>query len=262
MHQPPDHRPDPVEKLKGFLAPRTVDRPCRNQNPKVNVGLFGRTVCDPVMIQSSPADPSVALSQIGRHRRGRPNDLIRKALEFRRHPVYERDGCPGRPECDIKSFKVVVGSDGVDVLRGVHTPTRTAGDNRCQGSRSDRPEAGLPLTTVGPPVIRHSSHEHHEEHHRPSPMTPISRSRSGWPGRGAASDGRGRIQQQVAASASDCSGRDRPRTRSTVNGPGRRSTDDGRRPRFRTTAPVNGQRPWSWSTVDGPWISSRPSGAH
>jgi hypothetical protein len=154
-----------------------------------------------------------------------------------------------------------VGSDGVDVLRGVHTPTRTAGDNRCQGSRSDRPEAGLPLTTVGPPVIRHSSHEHHEEHHRPSPMTPISRSRSGWPGRGAASDGRGRIQQQVAASASDCSGRDRPRTRSTVNGPGRRSTDDGRRPRFRTTAPVNGQRPWSWSTVDGPWISSPAFGS-
>jgi len=46
MHQPPDHPPNPIEKLKGFLALRTVDRACRSQNPKVNLDLLGRTVSD------------------------------------------------------------------------------------------------------------------------------------------------------------------------------------------------------------------------
>jgi hypothetical protein len=61
MHQPPDHRPNPIEKLKGFLAHRTIDRAYRRQDPKVNVNLFGRTVSDAVVIQSCSADPSMPL---------------------------------------------------------------------------------------------------------------------------------------------------------------------------------------------------------
>ena len=174
------------------------------------------------MIQSSPSDPSMALSQICRHRRRRSNDLIRKTPEFRRDRVYERDGCPGRTERDFENLKVVVGSDGGDVLRGVHATPRTGGDNRCQGSRSDRPEAGLPLTTVGPAVIRHSSHEHHEEHHRRSHMTLISRSRSGRPG-----------QWTASGSASD----DRCSARFSVR------RQRWRRPRIRSTATAHGPGP-------------------
>jgi len=53
-----------------------------------------------------------------------------------------------------------------------------------------------------PTSYRIHSHEH-EEHHRRSPMTAISRSRSGWPGQwsaqGSVSDDRVRTQQQPAA---------------------------------------------------------------
>jgi hypothetical protein len=98
MNQPPDHRPNPIEKLKGFLAPRTIDRACRSQNPKMNIDFFGRTVSDAVMIQSSPADPSMPFSQIRRNRRRRPNDLICKTSELRWRLVHERDSCSGRPE--------------------------------------------------------------------------------------------------------------------------------------------------------------------
>ena len=51
------------------------------------------------------------------------------------------------------------------VLRVVHAPPKTGGDSRCQGSRRDRPKAGVPLTTVASPAISPHPHERHGEHH-------------------------------------------------------------------------------------------------
>ena len=91
--------------------------------------------------------------EIGRNRACRPNHLIRDAFEGRRNSNHERD-CNA---CSLKGFRV--GDEGVlwervrhDFLRVVHALSKAGGDDRCQGSRSDRPLAGLPFTTAGPPA--------------------------------------------------------------------------------------------------------------
>ena len=97
MNQPPDHRPNPVEKHERFGDPVLIDHAGTAEQPKVNVDFLGRSVGDPVVIETVFSAPPVAFRKVTAPLRG----LCRTPISLFPQPPSLRDddavnGCSGR----------------------------------------------------------------------------------------------------------------------------------------------------------------------
>jgi len=85
-----------------------------------------------MVVTISPGS-SVALGEVRWYRRSRPDDLILKAPELWRHPVYESDGGSGRMNGEFQGVKVPVSDVGGGVLCGVHATPVAGGQPVVRG---------------------------------------------------------------------------------------------------------------------------------
>ena len=123
-------------------------------------------VCDSPVVHSISPEPPMPFREVGGHRGCRPNDLISDRFQRGRNPNDETDGDSRCFESlGVGDQRVSEGRVGHGVLRFVHAPPTAGGDDRCQGSRSDRPEAGRVLDHGRPTSYPHTSNERNGEHH-------------------------------------------------------------------------------------------------
>jgi len=97
MQEAPQHGSDAVEELKSGVGPVSVDRSGCDQQAEVAVNLLGRPVGDSPEMSAIATGSAMAFGEIGRHRAGRTNELVRDWFEWSRYLYRE-------PDCDAGSL--------------------------------------------------------------------------------------------------------------------------------------------------------------
>ncbi len=174
MQQPPGYSSDFVEELESVIGLFTTNGICPGKKSKVAVNLFRRSVGDAPVVDPVSTATSMALCEVRRHRRCRPDHLVRDRLKGSGYLLYEQ-------QCRSRRFDGLLGGDEVrfrervvhGYLRVVHALPPVDGISVVKGS----PAAGdafHPLTTEIPSTTCPRERPGGDHEHRVEEGVPVA----------------------------------------------------------------------------------------